>query len=59
VEQRAVDLHLYPVQANGLADGEDMPFIESLIEGGATMARGAEVPKATRCADTEGSGTSV
>ena len=41
-KQRAIDLLLLPVQANGLTDGEDMPFIESLVECGTTMSRGAE-----------------
>ena len=41
-KQRAIDLLLLPVQANGLTDGEDMPFVESLVECGTAMSRGAE-----------------
>ena len=41
-KQRAVDVLLRPVQANGLADGQDMPFVEGLVEGGSAMPRGAE-----------------
>src|ERR1019366_931948 len=37
-KQRALDLLLLPVQANGLTDGEDMPFIEGLLECGTTMS---------------------
>ena len=37
-KQRAIDLFLLPVQANGLTDGEDVPFIESFFEGGTTMS---------------------
>ena len=37
-KQRAIDLLLLPVQANGLTDGEDMPFVESLFECGTTMS---------------------
>jgi hypothetical protein len=40
--QRAIDLLLLPVYANGLTDGEDMPFIEGLFECGTTMPRGTE-----------------
>ena len=41
-EQRAVDLLLLPVQANGLTDGQDMPLVESLVERGTAMPRGAK-----------------
>ena len=41
-KQRAIDVLLRSVQANGLTDGEDMPFVESLVERGTTMSRGAE-----------------
>ena len=37
-KQRAIDLLLLPVQTNGLTDGKDMPFIESLFECGTTMS---------------------
>jgi len=37
-KQRAIDLLLLPVQANGLADGKDMPLVESLFECGTTMS---------------------
>ena len=37
-KQRAINLLLPAVQANGLADGENMPFIESLLECGTTMS---------------------
>jgi hypothetical protein len=37
-KQRALDLLPLPVQANGLTDGEDMPFIEGLLECGTTMS---------------------
>ena len=36
-KQRAIDLLLLAVQANGLTDGEDMPFVESLFECGTAM----------------------
>ena len=41
-KQRAVDLLLLAVEADGLADGQDMPLVESLVERGAAMPRGAE-----------------
>ena len=41
-KQRAIDLVLLSVQANRLADGQDMPFVESLFECGTAMSRGAE-----------------
>ena len=41
-KQRAVDPLLLAVIANGLTDGEHMPFVESLIERGAAMPGGAE-----------------
>src|ERR1019366_1340120 len=41
-KQRTIDLLLLPVQANGLTDGQDMPFIESSLEGRAAMPRRAE-----------------
>ena len=31
-KQRAINLVLLPVQTNSLADGEDVPFIEGLVE---------------------------
>ncbi len=31
-KQRAIDLFLPAVQANGLTDGEDVPFVEGLVE---------------------------
>jgi len=30
-KQWAIDLLLFTAQANGLTDGEDMPFVESLL----------------------------
>jgi hypothetical protein len=51
-KQRAIDLLPFPVQANG----QDMPFIERLFECG---TRCPEVPKATRCSGTDGSGVFV
>ena len=36
-KQRSIDLLLLAVQANGLTDGENMPFVESLLEGRAAM----------------------
>jgi hypothetical protein len=42
-KQRAIDFLPIAVKANGLTDGEYMP----------------DVPNATRCAETFGSGTSV
>ena len=41
-KQRAVDVLLRSIQANSLGDGQDMPFIESLVECGTAMSRGAE-----------------
>ena len=37
-KQRAIDLLLLAVQANSLTDGENMPFVESLLESGAAMS---------------------
>ena|SRR5438094_1841241 len=37
-KQRAIDLLLLPVQTNGLTDGQNMPFIERLVECGTTMS---------------------
>ena len=36
-KQRAIDLLFLSVQANGLTDGEDMPFVERLLECGTAM----------------------
>lgn len=41
-KQRTFDVLFCSVQTNSLADGEDMPFIERLVECGTTMSRGAE-----------------
>ena len=41
-KQRAVNLVLLSIQANRLADGEDVPFVEGLVERGAAMPGGAE-----------------
>ncbi len=41
-KQRAIDLLPPAVQANGLGDGEDVPFVEGPVECGAAMSRGAE-----------------
>jgi hypothetical protein len=41
-EQRAVYALPPAVLTNGLTDGEHMPFVESVFEGGATMPRSAE-----------------
>ena len=41
-EQRTVDLLLLAVQANRLADGQDVRFVERLVECGAAMPGGAE-----------------
>jgi hypothetical protein len=45
-KQRAISALLLSIKANGLSDGENMVSIERAI-------------KATRCAGTAGSGTSV
>jgi hypothetical protein len=41
-KQRAIDLLLFSVQANGLTDGKDVPFIKRLLEGRTAMSGGAE-----------------
>jgi hypothetical protein len=41
-KQRAVDLMLRSVQANRLADGQDMPFVERLVERRTAVPGGAE-----------------
>src|SRR5665647_1384656 len=41
-KQRAIDLLLLPVQANGLTDSEDVPFIEGFFECGTAMTGCAE-----------------
>ena len=41
-EQWAIGLLPFSVQAHGLTNGEDVPFVESLLECRATMSRGAE-----------------
>ena len=56
-EQRAIDALLLAVIANGLTDGQNMPFVEAAFS--KAEPRCPEVPNATRCAGTEGSGTSV
>ena len=56
-EERAVDAVFRAILADRLRDGEDV----GLVEGGIRRSepRCPEVPKATRCAGTEGSGFSV
>ena len=41
-KQRAIDLMLFSVKANGLTDGKDVPFVKSFIEGRTAMPGGAE-----------------
>ena len=41
-EQRAIDLLPCPVQANGLAYGQDMPLVERLFNRGTAMPRSTE-----------------
>ncbi len=36
-KQWSIDLLLPAIQANGLTDGENMPFVESFLEGRAAM----------------------
>jgi hypothetical protein len=55
-EQRAIDLLLFSVQANGLTDGKDVPFIKALSK---AEPRCPEVPNETRCPGIKGSGFSV
>ena len=41
-KQRAVDARLLPVQADRLADRQDVHLVEAVLAGGAAMPRGAE-----------------
>ena len=41
-KERTINLVLCSIQANGLSDGKNMPFIERLLECRATMTGGAE-----------------
>jgi hypothetical protein len=41
-KQGSIDFLLPAIQANGLTDGENMPFVESFLEGRAAMPGGAE-----------------
>ncbi len=41
-KQRTIDFLLFSVQANGLRNGEDVPFVEGLFKGRTAMPGGAE-----------------
>jgi hypothetical protein len=55
-EQRAVDAALAPVKTDRLANRQDMRFVKGIVEDRPTMP---EVPNATRCDGTVGSGLPV
>ena len=41
-KERAIDAPSFSIPADGLADGEHMPLVEAVVEGGAAMPRGPE-----------------
>ena len=41
-KQRAIDASSFSIPANGLTDGDNMPFVEAMFEGRTAMPRGAE-----------------
>ncbi len=41
-KQGTIDATSFSIPANGLTDGENMPFVEAMFEGGTAMSRGAE-----------------
>jgi hypothetical protein len=52
-EERAVDPGLAAIEANGLRDRQNVRFVEVSVE---RRARWPEVPNATRCEGSAGSG---
>ena len=53
-KERAVDLVLFAVQADGLCNGEDMRFIEGIFKRGPAMPGGAEGDPCVQAMDGSG-----